>query len=212
MTTPISLLWESADPGAALTERFGFETAAAAVDWLAEIARLTVWLGERGIPVSVLLPAGDGRVQMEVDGVSLGLQQVIEGELLDITDPAQVRAAGEMLARMHVVMSEYPGTIPTAEPPAPGAQLVGNDFRSANILWTGGRIVAVLDLEESTYRRRVDDLAKAAVLLGTRYHDWAPTPAEVREAFVAAYASVLPPEKGDAGALEDSIEAHLAYI
>ncbi|MFE7226556.1 phosphotransferase [Nocardioides sp. NPDC057577] len=262
MNTPISMLWESADPDAALTERFGFESAADAIDWLkgvlaedwglgvegcerlvisdanclawivvggcrmvakwsmrprvfarlAEIARLTVWLGERGIPVSVPLAARDGRVQVEVDGFSLGLQRVIEGELLDITDPVQVRAAGEMLARMHVVMSDYPGTIPTEEPPGPGAQLVGNDFRSANILWADGRIVAVLDLEESAYRRRVDDLAQASVLLGTRYHDWAPTPAEVRGAFVAAYVSVLPLGLGDAGALEERIEAHLAHI
>ncbi|MFI5627641.1 phosphotransferase [Nocardioides sp. NPDC051685] len=179
---------------------------------LAAIAGLTVWLGERGIPVSVPRAARDGRVQVEVDGVSLGLQQVIDGELLDITDADQVRAAGEVLARMHAAMADYPGTIPTDEPAAPGAQLVGNDFRAANILWAEGRIAAVLDLEEATYRRRVDDLAQAAVLLGTRYHDWRPTSAEVRGAFVAAYASVLPLDEDEAGALDDSIEAHLTRI
>lgn len=179
---------------------------------LAAIARLTVWLGERGIPVSVPREARDGKVQVEVDGVSLGLQQVIDGELLDIDDPRQVRAAGEMLARMHAALADYPGRIPTARRPGRGTQLVGNDFRSANILWAEGRIAAVLDLEETTYRRRVDDLAQAAVLLGTRYHDWRPTPAEVRGAFVAAYASVLPLDEDDAGALEASIEAHLKRI
>lgn len=137
---------------------------------------------------------------------------MVDGELLDITDPVQVRAAGEMLARMHAAMADYPERIPTDEPPAPGAQLVGNDFRSANILWSGGEIAAVLDLEESTYRRRVDDLAQAAVLLGTRYHHWRPTPADVRGAFVAAYESVLPLAESDAGALEQSIEAHLRRI
>lgn len=260
--TKISMLWESADPHTALTERFGFASAAEATDWLtgvlaehwglkvdacerlvisdanclawinvegyrmiakwsmwprvftrlAAIARLTGWLGERGIPVSMPQTARDGRVQVEVEGFSLGLQRVVDGELLDITDPIQVRAAGEMLARMHAAMADYPERIPTDEPPAPGTQLVGNDFRSANILWSGGKIAAVLDLEESTYRRRVDDLAQAAVLLGTRYHHWRPTPPAVRGEFVAAYESVLPLAEDDVGALEDSIEAHLGRI
>lgn len=139
---------------------------------LAAIARLTAWLDERGVPVSAALPTRDGRVQIEVDGFSLGLQNVVDGDLLDISDPAQVQAAGEMLATMHVVMADYPEAIPTGEPRAPRTQLVGNDFRSANILWADGRIAAVLDLEEAKYRRRIDDLAQAAVLLGTRYHDW----------------------------------------
>lgn len=90
--------------------------------------------------------------------------------------------------------------------------MVGNDFRSANVLWADGRIAAVLDLEETKYRRRLDDLAQAAVLLGTRYHDWSPTPVEVRGAFVAAYESVLPLGKDEADALDDAFEAHLARI
>lgn len=256
------MLWESADPHTALTERFRFTSTSDVYTWLrgvlaehwgltveacerlvisdanclawiivedrrmiakwsmqprlfgrlAAIARLTGWLGERGIPVSAPRPARDGRVQVEVDGFSIGLQQVIDGDLLDIVDAAQVEAAGEMLARMHAAMASYPEQIPTDEPPAPGTQLVGNDFRSANILWADGGIVAVLDLEEATYRRRVDDLAQAAVLLGTRYHDWRPTPAEVRAAFVAAYEGVLPLEEDEAGALDDIIESHLARI
>ena len=51
----------------------------------------------------------------------------------------------------------------------------------------GTNITAVLDFEEVTYRSRVADLAKAAALLGTRYHGWGPTSQLVREAFVAAY-------------------------
>ncbi|GGU28568.1 phosphotransferase enzyme family protein [Nocardioides albus] len=253
---PISMLWESADPAAALGERFGFWSAAEAVDWvagvladhwglrvdacerlvlsdanclawivvedrrmiakwsmrqpvfarLAAIARLTSWLDERGVPVSAPRPTTDGRVQIEVDGFSLGLQNVIDGDLLDITDPAQVQAAGEMLATMHAMMADYPGAVPTDDPKTPRTQLVGGDFRSANVLWADGRIAAVLDLEEVRYGRRVDDLAQAAVLLGTRYHDWAPTPVGVRGAFVAAYESVLPLGKDEADALEDAIE------
>ncbi|NYI76190.1 phosphotransferase enzyme family protein [Nocardioides panzhihuensis] len=256
---PISMLWESADPAAALTDRFGFVSKGEAADWLsgvladhwgirveacerlvisdanclawvvvdgrrmiakwsmrqavfarlAAIARLTSWLDERGVPVSAPQPARDGRVQVEVGGFSLGLQNVVDGDLLDIADPAQVQAAGEMLATMHAAMAEYPGAIPAGEPKAPCTQLVGNDFRSANVLWADGRIAAVLDLEEARYRRRVDDLAQAAVLLGTRYHGWSPTPADVRGAFVAAYESVLPLSQHQAAALEDVIEAYL---
>ncbi|TQL69548.1 homoserine kinase type II [Nocardioides albertanoniae] len=176
---------------------------------LAAIARLSVWLDERGIPVSAPQPALDGSLQVEVDGFSLGLQQVIAGELLDIADPVQVTAAGETLARMHAAMADYPEPIPSIEPPAPGTQLVGNDFRSANIIWSGERIAAVLDLEESSYRRRVDDLAQAAVLLGTRYHDWRPTPVEVRRAFVAAYVSVHPLQCDEAAALDERIATYL---
>ncbi|MEU0316674.1 phosphotransferase [Nocardioides sp. NPDC006273] len=255
----ISMLWESTDPSAALTDRFGFASADSATDWLssvladhwgfrvdacerlvisdanclawlvvdgrrmiakwsmrqpvfarlAAIARLTSWLDGRGVPVSAPQPAKDGRVQVEVDGFSIGLQNVVYGDLLDIADAVQVQAAGEMLATMHAAMADYPDAIPTEEPKAPRTQLVGNDFRSANILWADGRIAAVLDLEEARYRRRVDDLAQAAVLLGTRYRCWSPTPADVRGAFVAAYESVLPLSQADAVALEDVIEAHL---
>jgi homoserine kinase type II len=166
---------------------------------LAAIARLTRWLDERGIPVSAPQTARDGTLQLELDGFSLGLQNVVPGDLLDVADAAQVEAAGEMLATLHTELAAYPDVVPTAEPPRSGTQLVGNDFRSANILWARGRISAVLDLEEARYARRVDDLAKAAAFLGTRYHDWKPTPPDARDAFVAAYqaAHPLPPEELD---------------
>lgn len=44
-----------------------------------------------------------------------------------------------------------------------------------------------MDFEEVSLDTRVADLAKSAVLLATRYHDWAPTTPEVREAYVQAY-------------------------
>jgi homoserine kinase type II len=164
---------------------------------LAAIAQLTRWLDERGVPVSAPQPTRDGRLQLELDGFSLGLQHVVPGDLLDVADAAQVQAAGEMLATLHTELEAYPDAVPTGEPLRSDTQLVGNDFRSANILWANGRISAVLDLEEARYERRVDDLAKAAAFLGTRYHDWVPTPPDARDAFVAAYqaAHPLPPEE-----------------
>jgi homoserine kinase type II len=66
-------------------------------------------------------------------------------------------------------------------------QLVHNDFRSANVLHDGTAISAVLDFEEVTYDTRAADIAKAAVLLATRYLNWGPTSERVRAAFLSAY-------------------------
>jgi homoserine kinase type II len=114
----------------------------------------------------------------------------------------QRQGLGERVAAAYAAWAElaaYPGVVPTAQHPRSGTQLVGNDFRSANVLWANGRISAVLDLEDARYERRVDDVAKATVYLGTRYHDWAPTPPDARDAFVAAYqrAHPLPAEELD---------------
>ncbi|MFC8798965.1 phosphotransferase enzyme family protein [Promicromonospora sp. NPDC057138] len=177
---------------------------------LAAIARLTCWLDERGVPVSAPQPARDGRLQLELDGFSLALQNVVPGDLLDVADAAQVRAAGEMLSTLHAELAAYPDVVPTRKPRRSGTQLVGNDFRSANILWVGGRISAVLDLEEARYARRVDDLGKAAVLLGTRYHNWAPTPPNARDAFVAAYQAVHPLTAEELDEVQVVIAKHLA--
>ncbi len=134
---------------------------------LADAAALTSWLHERGIPVAPPIPARDGRLRVELDNVLLGVYPVIDGDLLDVGDPSQVTKAGQMLARLHDAMAAYPHDIGGA-PSTRQAQLVHNDFRSANILHDGTGIAAVLDFEDVTYRTRVADLAKATVLLGTR--------------------------------------------
>ena len=196
---------------------------------LAWTARLTSWLDGRGLPVSAPVPARDGRLQVEVDGVSIGVQREVAGDLLDTGNPLQVRAAGALLARLQDAVAAYPETWPgPAAPLKPlpdritgwlgaraghlpeaardslrrrvaGApydgfshQIVHFDFRSANILWAGGGIAAVLDFEEAQPEHRLVELARAAVLLGTRYHDWGPVPASVHAAFVAGYESECP--------------------
>jgi homoserine kinase type II len=76
---------------------------------LAELARLTSWLGERGLPVSAPIPSMDGSLQVKVDAVSLGLQSVVDGAAhLDIGDPDQVHAAGAVLADLHLALADYP--------------------------------------------------------------------------------------------------------
>jgi homoserine kinase type II len=72
----------------------------------------------------------------------------------------------------------------------PRPQLVHNDIRSANILCRGPRVSALLDLEEVTMDYRVSDLAKAAVMLGTRFRNWAPLDVEMQRCFVEGYREV----------------------
>ncbi|MGY2898093.1 homoserine kinase type II [Curtobacterium sp. PvP017] len=98
----------------------GFERLAFAAD-------LTTWLADRGLPVSAPVRTLDGRVQVEDDGVSMGLQHVISGTLLDVRDPAQVHAAGATLARFHDALRDSPDRAPAAgvrPPPIPLVQQV----------------------------------------------------------------------------------------
>jgi homoserine kinase type II len=203
---------------------------------LAEVAALTAWLDDRGLPVSAPIASSHGALQVEVDGMSMGLQAVADGVHLDVDDRDQVHEAGVVLARLHLTMADYPhvdrvaGQPNQRQAPSPGSlaeriaqwlesmpserrsraaeslreslatlrskgtaslagQLVHNDFRSANVLWNGDRITAVLDFEEVGLDHPVADLAGAAVLLGTRFRGWGPVSARTREVFVAGYRS-----------------------
>ena len=208
---------------------------------LAETARLTSWLHGRGLPVSAPVPARDGRLQVEVDRVSIGVQREIVGDLLDTADLDQVRAAGAVLARLQDALAAYPDAdqipalavpskplttrvtdwldsradhlpvaardtlrrlVASAPPDRLPRQLVHFDFRSANILCDRGEIAAIIDFEEARHEHRLVELARAAVLLGTRYHNWGPVPAEVRAEFLTGYESERPLTPAEAGWLD----------
>ncbi|HEY8301801.1 MAG TPA: phosphotransferase [Jatrophihabitans sp.] len=196
---------------------------------LTAIARLTSRLDAAGLPVSAPLPALDGALQVEADGVSMFLQREIEAALLDTAEPDQVRAAGAVLARLQDALASDPDPDRVAAAPRPqhslpvrianwlesGAehvpvmardtlrrlvadaptdalpiQLGHFDFRSANILCAGADVAAVIDFEQARFDHRVVELARSAVLLGTRYRQWGPSTSEVRAAFLAGYESV----------------------
>lgn len=70
--------------------------------------------------------------------------------------------------------------------------LLHGDFRSTNILWSGHEISGVLDLDDARIDYRIDEVARSAVLLGTRFTDWDPVTAEVRTEFLRGYESVNP--------------------
>ena len=197
---------------------------------LSDSAQLVTWLGDRGLPVVTPIPATDGRLLVECGNETrgrlasrlplpgqrflVGVLPVVEGELLDVDDPAQVRDAGRMLASLHAALAVYPDRVGRGRRsarPRGRKQLVHHDFRSANILHDGTRITAVLDFEEVTYATRVADLARAAVLLGTRYRNWRPTSPEVRDAFVSAYDELAEPRLTDAerSDFDDHVAANL---
>ncbi|MFC4785106.1 phosphotransferase [Nocardioides sp. MAHUQ-72] len=70
------------------------------------------------------------------------------------------------------------------------SQLVHGDFRSANVLCTGSDVAAVIDFEEARRDQPIAELARSAVLLGTRFHDWGPVSFEVHRAFLDGYREV----------------------
>lgn len=196
---------------------------------LAAMARLTHWLDGQELPVSAPLPSLDGRLQVEVEGVSMGVQRAIRSELLDTADPDQVHASGAVLAQLHDALSAYPDAAQVVSPDGPSGllaaritdwldsasdrlpsdvcnalrelaaaappetlptQLVHGDFRSANILCAGSRVIAVIDFEEARLDHRVVELARSAVMLGTRFRNWGPVSSDVRAGFLAGYESV----------------------
>jgi len=225
------LAWLTSAEGALLAKCCAFLQAHAR---LLAAGELVVWLAQRGLPVSVPLMTRMATVQVQCDHLSLGVQRVVAGELLDPTQLAQAQRAGVTLAQLHGALATYPqaSALATSAPvpslsalvgdwakakmasltdselttgatlllqrtaqlaTAPLAtQLVHGDFRAANVLWQADRIAAVLDFEEVRWGYRVNDLAWAAVHLGTRYHDWGPVAREVHDAFLRGYTAVQP--------------------
>ena len=203
-------------------------------DRLSNVAELLVWLDQEHLPVSVPLRTKVGQRQVTCDHLSLSVQRVIPGSLLDPTQLVQARTAGMTLAQLHTALVAYPratdfatqfpippldeiindwvekNTTMLADPslvagskavvqrlrtslmPNLATQVVHNDYRAANILWQSGNITAVLDFEELRWGYSVNDLAWAAVHLGTRFHQWGPVSAEVHAAFLAGYEALHP--------------------
>jgi homoserine kinase type II len=121
-----AMAWVRTSRGPMLTK---WSVAADRISRLDAVAGLTAWLGDRGVPVSVPVPALDGRVQVEACGASMCLQRQIDGELLDVCGPDRVRRAGAVLARLHAELSKYPHTEELSDLRAPtrslSAQIAG---------------------------------------------------------------------------------------
>jgi homoserine kinase type II len=81
---------------------------AQAHDWLSNVAELLVWLDRQHVPVAVPLPTRAGQRQVRCDHLTLGLQHVIPGQLLEPIHIDQAYAAGLVLAQVHAALAAYP--------------------------------------------------------------------------------------------------------
>ena len=77
---------------------------------LLQLAALLHWLDQAHLPVSAPLLANTGEGQVRCAHLSLGVQRVIAGELLDPTQLTQAQAAGVTLANLHKALAVYPHT------------------------------------------------------------------------------------------------------
>ncbi|HVK36181.1 MAG TPA: phosphotransferase [Microlunatus sp.] len=193
----------------------------AAHDSLSARGALVRWLADRGLPVAAPLSNLSGDHQGLRDGRSLGVQPVLPGELLDADDLGQVRAAGEMLASLHVHLADWPqaGLLEHVRPVAGGGsgghpaapaelrsrleqrardlpelphQPVHADYRGANVLTRGQEITGVVDFEEARLDSAAVDVAHAVCLLGTWYHDWRPMTPQAQSEFLDSYTGRRP--------------------
>jgi Ser/Thr protein kinase RdoA (MazF antagonist) len=76
--------------------------------------RFITWLAGRGFPAPRPLATRDGLTSVEVRGVPHDLAPRAQGERVSRLSPAQARSAGETLARLHALGSEYPGDLDSA--------------------------------------------------------------------------------------------------
>jgi Ser/Thr protein kinase RdoA (MazF antagonist) len=200
-----AIVWVDSDRGPLVVK---WSRAQGQFDRLEASAGLLRVLDERGVPVAAPIPALDGRVRVVVDGpageLSLAVLPEVTGDWLDVEDEDAVRAAGACLAELHNALAGYddarlvhndirprPTDVPGV-PPLGDKQAVHNDFRAANILTQGPKIVGVLDFDEIAWGHRVEDLAQAAIYLGTRFTNWQPTSPAVRRTFREGYETVRP--------------------
>lgn len=90
--------------------------ASSAHQHLLKCGELVHWLARAGAPVSPPLVATTGAVQNRCDHLSVSVQRLIAGELLEPTDAKQAHAAGVTLARLHQALASYPQAAVFASP------------------------------------------------------------------------------------------------
>src|SRR5690606_35669864 len=86
-----ALAWLASSSGDRLIAKWSVATDTFAS--LSRVSRFTHWLHVNGLPVAAPLPSLAGCLQVETEKVSMCLQRVVEGDLLDVDDLDQVRAA-----------------------------------------------------------------------------------------------------------------------
>ncbi|WP_460840479.1 phosphotransferase [Nocardioides marmoraquaticus] len=150
------------------------------------VARLVAAVARSGVPVSAPVMALEGSPQ-----VCVGDARVVSSERL---------RSWSSVARPHLppggsrALHDLVGRLP--DDPLPVQPLHG-DYRAANVLCSEGRVAAVIDFEEAHLGAWLEEAARSAVVLGTRFRDWGPVGPEVRTAFCDGYASGRPLTRQD---------------
>lgn len=119
-----ALAWVDTHGGSFVVKIASHEPAFARLD---AIADLLGRLDGAGLPVAAPLPHLSGRRRVEVATdrpLSVAVHPLVDGDLLDVTDLAAVRATGEMVGRLHASLS---GVDPT--PFRRGPRESGSDLR-----------------------------------------------------------------------------------
>lgn len=99
------LLWLTTSAGARFAK---YHSDLDAHNRLTKVADLLVWLAQQQMPVSVPLLSCAGTRQVRKDHLSIGVQRLIPGTLLDTAVVEQVHAAGLTLAQLHRTLAAYP--------------------------------------------------------------------------------------------------------
>lgn len=121
----------------------------------------------------------DSRLIEVAPGQSLDLRQRIE-TWLEFEDAGTAPTASGKLRDQIASLPQI-----DSEP-----QLIHNDYRASNVLTAGSEILAVIDFDGVAWDYCINDLANAFVLLSTRFTNWQPTPASVRDTLLEGYQSV----------------------
>lgn len=139
---------------------------------LGALAEVTSRLGRQALPVAAPVPTRDGQVQVQIDSASIALQPRIDGTHLDVGDAEQVRAAGQVLARLHRALAESaPADLPELSAPISlSAQLrswlaSGPRHVPADVVGALGAVVAASPIEPDTPIQLVHGDFRAANVL-----------------------------------------------
>ncbi|NYE70729.1 Ser/Thr protein kinase RdoA (MazF antagonist) [Microlunatus parietis] len=132
---------------------------------LAESYALAAVLAGAVPEVTAPIGALDGSVTTRWAGRPISVWPYIEGDFLDRSDHDQLRAAAELLARLHRAGVDWLSAR-GEKPERPGIGLVHGDFYSRNLLVRDGRIAGLIDWDDARLERLDAELAWATWELG----------------------------------------------
>jgi Ser/Thr protein kinase RdoA (MazF antagonist) len=185
----------------------------ASADWLAAVLDCA---SREGVPVSTPLRTRDGRAGAALGDHALTVTPYVEGRTVDRDQPKEVAAAAGALARLHAALRGlerprpdrslwHPALWPGDADPAPLRDreldrfeigfaedarffetVIHGDYWADNLIWSHGRIVAVIDWSEARHDKAVRELARATWEYG-HGPDEHQLDIERARAFLAAY-------------------------